>query len=77
MRELLVSNHALGDREALNRIWAEHGYWFFRDVLDQDAIAALRDEYMTELRKLDLVDAGVTQPVCWGAASSDERDGHP
>lgn len=53
----------LGDREALDRIWAEHGYWFFRDVLNKDAVGALRNEYMAELRNLDLVDADATEPV--------------
>lgn len=63
MRELIESNHALGDREALGRIWAEHGYWFFRDVLDKDAVGAMRNEYMAELRKLDLVDADSSEPI--------------
>ncbi|PZU08346.1 MAG: phytanoyl-CoA dioxygenase [Sphingobium sp.] len=63
MRELIESNHALGDRDALDRIWSEHGYWFFRDVLDKDAVGAMRDEYLAELRKLDLVDAGSSEPI--------------
>lgn len=62
MRELIVSNHALGDREALDRIWNEHGYWFFRDVLDKEALNALRDEYMGELKALELVDADSSEP---------------
>ncbi len=62
MRELIDSTHALGDREALARIWEEHGYWFFRGVLDPQATTALRDEYMGELKALELVDAEETAP---------------
>lgn len=62
VRELMDSTHALGDREALTRIWEEHGYWFFRDVLDREATTALRDEYMRELKALELVDADSTDP---------------
>lgn len=63
MRELIASNHALGDRQALDRIWAEHGYWFFRDVLDHEALAALRKEYVGQLRELELVDADDGEPL--------------
>ena len=63
MRELVESNHALGDREALDRIWEEQGYWFFRDVLDKDALNALRNEYMGELKALELIDADATEPM--------------
>jgi hypothetical protein len=62
VRELIVSNHALGNREALDRIWDEHGYWFFRDVLDRKALTGLQDEYVRELKVLELVSAGSTEP---------------
>lgn len=62
MRELMDSTHALGDRAALARIWDEHGYWFFRGVLDREAATAMRDEYIRELKALDLVDAESTEP---------------
>lgn len=63
MRNLVESNHALGDREALDRIWEEQGYWFFRDVLDKDALNFLKDAYMGELKALDLVDADAPEPM--------------
>lgn len=63
MRQLIETNHALGNRAELDRIWAEQGYWFFRDVLDHDAIAALREEYMVELRALGVVDPASPEPV--------------
>lgn len=46
MRELNVSNHLLDDRQALKANWERDGYWFFRDVLDQGAVARLRSVYM-------------------------------
>lgn len=70
MRDLIVSNHALGDRDALDRIWDEHGYWFFRDVLDKDALAAMRDEYMRELKVLDFVAADAAEPL-WNGRSTE------
>lgn len=66
MRELKTANDALGDREALGRIWNQHGYWFFRDVLDKAALGAMRDEYMRELKALDFVSADASEPVWTG-----------
>ena len=63
MRDLLEANHALGDREALDDLWARHGYWFFRDVLDQGALNALKVAYLGELKALELVDADATEPI--------------
>ena len=56
MREFNVSNDLLGDRAALDAAWARDGYWFFRDVLDKDAVARLRKVYLEELVKLDVID---------------------
>lgn len=56
MREFTVSNHLLGDREALQAAWDRDGYWFFRDVLDKGAIDRLRGVYLEELNKLGLID---------------------
>lgn len=63
MQQLRETNHALGDRIALLKIMEEQGYWFFRDVLDRDALARVYDLFMAELRDMNLVDAGVTEPV--------------
>ena len=37
-----VHNHLLGDHAALDEAMDRDGYWFFRDVLDRDAVARLR-----------------------------------
>jgi hypothetical protein len=42
MEELQVCNALLGNRAALDAAWQRDGYWFFRDVLDQGAVARLR-----------------------------------
>ena len=63
MRKLVESNHALGNRDALERIWEEQGYWFFRDVLDKDALNSLKGAYMGELKALELVGADATEPM--------------
>jgi hypothetical protein len=60
MRELNVSNRLLDDRAALQAAWDRDGYWFFRDVLDKDAIARMRSiitEYLGELGMIDPADA--------------------
>ena len=56
MLELRVSNHLLGDRAALERAWERDGYWFFRDVLDKDAVGRLRGVYLEVMRDLGVID---------------------
>lgn len=51
-----VHNHLLGDHAALEKAIDTDGYWFFRDVLDKDAVARLRKVYIEELEKLDVID---------------------
>lgn len=55
---LRESNDLLGDRAALDAAWERDGYLFFRDVLDQDAVAQLRETYLEELEKFHVVDPG-------------------
>ena len=58
MRELNCSNTLLGDPQALAEAWERDGYWFFRDVLDREVIARIRQVYVDYL-----VEMGVTDPV--------------
>ena len=51
-----VHNHLLGDHAALDEAMDRDGYWFFRDVLDRDAVARLRGVYIEELEKLGVID---------------------
>jgi hypothetical protein len=56
MEELHVSNALLGNRAALDAAWERDGYWFFRDVLDQGAVARLRAVFVAELATLGVAD---------------------
>lgn len=55
MGELYCSNAHLGDPAALAAAWDRDGYWFFRDVLDQDAVGRLRSVFLDELSQLGVV----------------------
>lgn len=55
-KELKTHNHLLGDLAALNQAWERDGYWFFRDVLDKGAVGRLRDEYIRELERFEVID---------------------
>ena len=49
-------NHLLGNRAALEEAMERDGYWFFRDVLDKDAVARFRRVYIDELERLGVID---------------------
>ena len=61
MREFSTSNHLLGNPAALQEAWERDGYWFFRGVLDKDAVARARAEYIEVLEELDVVEPGCTE----------------
>jgi hypothetical protein len=66
--ELTDATPWLGDRAALDALWAQNGYWLFRQVLDQGALTRLRDTYLQELKRLGVVDADETAPRYNGAS---------
>jgi hypothetical protein len=70
MDELRTTNHAIGNRAELNRIMAEQGYWFFRDVLDTRVVAEMREIYIDVLVKMGVVDPGSKVPL-WNGAPLD------
>jgi ectoine hydroxylase-related dioxygenase (phytanoyl-CoA dioxygenase family) len=61
--EFRVANGYLDDNVALNRILADEGYLFFRNVLDLGAVATARAEMMNVLRRLGLIESGVELPI--------------
>lgn len=65
MGELKSHNDLLGDRAALDEAWETDGYWFFKDVLDKEAVGSLRQEFVSEL----LIQGVVNDP---GAASTEK-----
>lgn len=58
MQELHVSNDILDDREALEAAWERDGYWFFRDVLDREAVERLRGVFLEEISHLGMIAPG-------------------
>lgn len=64
MKELDVHNDLLGDHERLDEQFREEGYLFFRDVLDHDAVEAVRAKYLSILvDDYGVVDPGQREPV--------------
>lgn len=63
MQELKTHNHLLDDKAALDAAWEKDGYWFFRDVLDKDAVARLRQSWIDELEKNAVIDPVGSAPT--------------
>ncbi len=72
MPELNTANHLLGDKAALDAAWERDGYWFFRDVLDKDAIATVRAEFIDVLNDLGVVEPGRTDVAIYNGAPLDD-----
>ena len=75
MRELKETNAYLGDWAALNQILQDQGYWFFKGVLDHDAVVEMRKHYNEVLAQWDLVDPDEAEPVWNGGSLADIGDG--
>jgi len=69
MREFNVSNDLLGDRAALEAAWERDGYWFFRDVLEREAIHRLRAVYLRHLKEAGVVDPASSEAAIYNGAS--------
>ena len=74
MPEFNVSNALLDDRAALDAAWERDGYWFFRGVLDKNAVGRLRAEYLAVLGELDVIEPGRDDVAIYNGAS---LDGYP
>jgi hypothetical protein len=61
--DLHVCNDVLSDPDACARVWDRNGYWFFRGVLDAEAIAEFRRPVLEELKRIGVVDPDQTEPV--------------
>jgi len=68
--DLRVSNDLLGDRAALEREWERSGYWFFRDVIPQDALAHFRAPVLDALKNIEVVNQ-VSDTPTWNGKSLD------
>src|ERR1700679_2812558 len=67
MKALKTANPFLDDPSALRAMWEEDGYLFFRGVLDRDAVAELRRDYLDGLVARGVVDPGASTPSWNGA----------
>jgi hypothetical protein len=54
--ELAVHNALLDDRKALEAEWERRGYWYFKGVLDREALKTFRGHVLDALRPLDVVE---------------------
>ncbi|MGJ0239424.1 phytanoyl-CoA dioxygenase family protein [Novosphingobium fluoreni] len=72
MPQFNVSNHLLGDRAALDAAWDRDGYWFFRDVLDKDAIGRVRAVFLEVLNDLGVVEPGRSDVAIYNGAPLDD-----
>jgi len=75
VRELNEANAFLGDRKALDRILQDQGYWFFRGVLDPDAVFEMRAQYDRVLAQWGLVRPDDPEPVWNGGSLAGIGDG--
>jgi hypothetical protein len=63
---MVAANSALGDKDALSRLWDEKGYWYFKGVLDQDALEDFRRPILEALKALGVVKQEAKEPVYSG-----------
>src|SRR6476620_10651836 len=66
----------LEDRELLNRKFQDHGYLFFKGVLDRTEVDNVRREFIHVLREQGVVKNGSVEPV-WTGAGLEHLDDNP
>jgi ectoine hydroxylase-related dioxygenase (phytanoyl-CoA dioxygenase family) len=76
MGQLKTANHLLGDRAALQQAWERDGYWYFKGVLDQDVIGAMRRVWIDYLQRKGLIDPGVEENR-YNGSGFDDKDFTP
>ncbi|MBV8806114.1 MAG: phytanoyl-CoA dioxygenase family protein [Sinobacteraceae bacterium] len=72
MGQLNVSNHLIGNREALNQAWERDGYWYFKGVLDKEVIRTMRAVWIDYLQRHGVIDPGVDENRYNGARIEDD-----
>ncbi len=70
MKALKAADPFLDDPTILRAMWDEDGYLYFRGVLERDAVAALRRDYLDGLIARGVIDPDATAPV-WNGAGLD------
>jgi hypothetical protein len=64
--ELRVANEHIDDKTMLDRLFADEGYLFFRDVFDVESVAVVRRAMTATLERLGLVVPGSDLPISNG-----------
>jgi len=62
IEELPNSTPLLADPARLRERWQQDGVLFFRDVIDRDAVARVREQYLARLKDLKVVDQAEDEP---------------
>jgi 1-deoxypentalenic acid 11beta-hydroxylase len=63
----------LDSPEQLHRRWEADGVLYFRDVIDKDAVATLRREYMDRLKDVGVVAQDADEPIWTGVKRVDGK----
>ncbi len=75
--ELPDSAPLLGDPVKLRERWEADGVLYFKNVIDQQAIATMRSEYLARLKDVGVVAANDSQPVWTGLNRLEGRLARP
>jgi len=67
----------LNDHEKLRERWDADGVLYFKNVIDPEAIAAVRGEYLDRLKDVGVVEQSETQPVWSGHNRLDGKLARP
>jgi ectoine hydroxylase-related dioxygenase (phytanoyl-CoA dioxygenase family) len=75
VRPFTVANPSMDDCDALEALWKQDGYWFFKDVIDRDAVAMVRETYLKVLADLGQIERG-DETATWTGRSLDNLPGY-
>ncbi|MFT3964254.1 MAG: phytanoyl-CoA dioxygenase family protein [Sphingobium sp.] len=77
IEQLPDSTPLLSDRERLLQRWQNDGALFFRNAVSQSAIANVRQEYLSRLKEMGVVDGQENAPIWNGQNRLDGRLARP
>ncbi len=75
--ELPDSAPLLNDPEKLRARWEADGALYFKNIIDADAIAAVRNDYLGRLKDIGVVAPGESQPIWNGVNRLDGKLARP
>jgi hypothetical protein len=67
LTKLREANHALDHPEQLNAHLEEDGYLFFRDMVDVEAVRAVKEDFIAVLARQGIVKADASEALWTGA----------